>query len=177
MPRPYRYLSDMPDKARAALERCHQDTILTTELDKHKIAKTTISALIGRGLLAEGRTNKLRLVYKPTEDGLRLLLTDEPRLLAKAADAIYTNEPGRAMYPDAGEAIDEQSQRFQTADAHDRMQGLPGRRRDLLQREVTQLTRRLKQEARHCDASSTDVIAQLDRIRTEIDRLEGLRAA
>lgn len=176
MPRPYRYLSDMPDKARAALERCHTDTVLTTDLTKHKIATVTITALIGRGLLTEGRT-KRRRVYKPTAAGLTLLLADEPRFLAKAADALYTNQHSRAMFPDAGEAIDEQSQRFQTADAHDRLQGLPGRRRDLLEREVVQLTRRLKQEARRCDPASTDVIAQLHRIRTEIDRLEGLRAA
>lgn len=176
-PRPARYLSDLTPKMSTALIRCHTTIVLVGDHHARGISTPTIHALVRRDLIGEGRDKRSRKVWKPSHNGLTLIQTEEPRFLAKAADALYTTDRSRAMFPDAGEAVDDASQRYQTADAHDRLQGLPGRRQDTLQKEAWNLSRRLKQSTRSLTDHDVEAAAQLERIRIEIDRLEGLRAA
>lgn len=122
-PRPYRYLSDMPDKARTALVRCHHDTVKVRDVDDHQeIDARTLNLLFTRDLLEKGRDNKLREVYKPTVSGLRLILADEPRLLAAKSQRGYVlpgHELGQVNGAMVGEpeAIDHITQERFTAEA------------------------------------------------------------
>jgi DNA-binding PadR family transcriptional regulator len=113
-----RYLSDLTPAMAKALVRCHTQPVLVR--DPAGIKPVTIKALIGHGLLGEGQDRRARKVYKPTDRGLVLIATEEPRLLAQASDALYTSEPGRALFPDAGEAVDETTQRRLSREGRDK---------------------------------------------------------
>jgi hypothetical protein len=175
-PRPYRYLSDMPDRARVALERCHTDHVYIGHHATHHIATRTINVLIVRTLITESRDKRSKKIWRPSHTGLQLLTREEPRLLAAKLQRGYTTNTALAAMGEP-EAVDAQFQRYLTADAHDRHQGLPGRRQEHLRNEAVNLTRRLKQATRSCDTGHLEVAAQLERIRVEIERLEGLQAA
>jgi hypothetical protein len=174
--RPYRYLSDMPERMSVALLRCHTTIVHVGDHTNKGITTTTIQALIRRDLLTEGRDRRARKTWKPSHAGLTLIGTEEPRLLAAHTHKGYTTVPALAMF-DEPEAVDDQTQRYQTADAHDRLQGQAGRRHDTLQKEAWNLSRRLKQSTRSLTDTNIEAAAQLERIRVEIDRLEQLRAA
>lgn len=175
-PRPYRYLSDMPERMSVALLRCHTTIVLIGDHHNKGISTPTINALLRRELLAQGRDRRSRKTWKPSHAGLALISAEEPRYLAAQSHKGYTTVPALAMR-DEPEAVDDQTQRYQTADAHDRLQGQPGRRQDTLQKEAWNLSRRLKQSTRSLTDTDVAAAAQLERIRTEIDRLEALRAA
>lgn len=175
-PRPYRYLSEMPDKARTALQRCHTDHVYIGKHRDHHIATVTITTLTSRGLIGEGRDKKSKRIWRPSETGLQLLLREEPQMLAAMVHKGYTTRTGQAARGEP-ECVGASYLRILTADAEERLQGQPGRRHGQLVDEAVNLTRRLKQEIRSCDPSRLEVAAQLERIRREIERLEQLRAA
>lgn len=175
-PRPYRYLSEMPDKGRVALERCHTTYVYVGKHSEHSIATRTINVLLDRELIGEGRDKKSKKIWRPSTLGLDLIMREEPQLLAARLHKGYTTKTSEAAR-DEPEGVGVFYLRHLTADANDRLQGLPGRRQEALRTEAVNLTRRLKQEIRSCDPSCMAVAAQLERIRIEIARLEDLRAA
>lgn len=125
-PRPTRYLSDLADKPRDLLERCHKHTVLVKdihdEIRDRKLHPRTITTLVDRGLLEKGRSNKAHEVYKPSVAGLKLILADEPRLLAERSHRGYVlpgHELGHingAMFGEP-EAVDAATQQRFTDDA------------------------------------------------------------
>lgn len=111
-----------------------------------------------------------------------------PRLLAPASrmpscqdkdsdDAHgYIDAPARAL-PDEPEAIDAGLLAHYTADAHDRLANLPGRREEQLRRRAQSLANRLRQAAIADARAELDTAAQLDLIEQHITLLERRRRA
>jgi hypothetical protein len=105
--------------------------------------------------------------------------TERPRMLmalgARGGDELgYTENPGRAVR-DEPECVDETFQKWISADAYDRSMGLPGRREEALRKRGKTLSTRLSQAVRVADPESMEVAASLERINTEIARLEQIR--
>lgn len=103
-----RYLSDLSESMGVGLRRCYEIVVPVKPSEKNCVVHhNTIRALVRHSLVEERRDSRLRVRWWPTELGLRILGAEEPRLLAAASDALYTSEPGRQMFPDAGEAVSE----------------------------------------------------------------------
>lgn len=105
--------------------------------------------------------------------------SDRPRYIAKDnrfdhEGRCYTENPSEAV-EGIDEPVDDVMQRWYTADAHERFQGMPGRREQALLAEAQNLSRRLKQSVRSMDVSDIEVAARLQRIRDEIKALEDMR--
>jgi hypothetical protein len=118
MTRRLRYLSDLTPAMRSALLRCYTQSVLVR--DPAGIADVTLQALLRHTLIASSQDKRAREVYKPSVRGLAIITADEPRLLARASDAIYTTEPGQSMFPDAGEAVDDRTQERLARDGRER---------------------------------------------------------
>lgn len=86
----------------------------------------------------------------------------------------YTTTPSLGMR-DEGQALDKSVQKWFSADAEDRRMGLPGRREEALRRRGKSLSTRISQAVRVADAQDMEVAAQLERISSEVARLESLR--
>lgn len=111
-----RFLADLTPHQAQAMVRCHAQVVLLAD-DGHKAAgipTVTLTTLVDTGYLSEQRDKRSRPVWKPTARGLDLIQAEQPRYLSRAADHMdpgtdspgYTVNPAKAMFPDAGEAVD-----------------------------------------------------------------------
>jgi hypothetical protein len=107
-PRPYRYITDMPERASTALVRCHSDVVLVGKHEEKGITTRTLNVLVTRELISEGRDKRARRAWKPTEHGITLLTTEVPRLLAARSHKGYTTIPALALSNEP-EAVDERT--------------------------------------------------------------------
>lgn len=89
-----RFIADLPDKMAEGLQRCHDIHVPVTPNRRHHagVHSNTIRALVRHELIYETRVSSMRQrIYRPTENGLRILLAETPRFLKRAAG--YTTEP------------------------------------------------------------------------------------
>jgi hypothetical protein len=102
-----RWLEDLSPAQSAAMVR-YSNLVVTVAQGPTAfgIGQATHDSLVRGGLVGEAVTSKRRTkVWRPTERGKLVLLTAAPQLLAARSDELYTTETGRALFPDAGEAI------------------------------------------------------------------------
>lgn len=111
----------------------------------------------------------------------KLDVSERPRFLAPAVGrgrgmGDYTESASRAMQ-DVGEPLDEATQKWFTADAHERALNRPGRREEALRRQGKSLSTRLKQAVQVVDPENIEAAALLERINSQVAMLEKLRRA
>jgi len=101
----YHSLDDLSPNMAQALIRMHTDVVLIDGgLEKHKIHKLTLRALVRHRLVEHGRDKRARPSWKPSAQGLKVIATEAPRLLAARSQRGYTTVPALAM-SDEPEAV------------------------------------------------------------------------
>lgn len=131
-----------------------------------RVHRNTIRSLLQRGWIEKDRGGWLKIT-----DAGKTALTDEldrPLLLAVQSDALYTDEPGAAMYPDAGEALDPEAQQRMTSQA--RML-----RAQRIVRDTASIRQRISDNITELEQAgdlSRTAVKRLANMRRELTRLE-----
>lgn len=119
--------ADLKERHHRALRIAEMQGIPTDDPASAGVTAATIDVLVVDGLLEIGQTAKGTDTWRPTQRAAALLHEHESHLLAAAGGAgdedrerAYTDDPAKALYPDAGEAVDDNALAAGRRTAHDR---------------------------------------------------------
>jgi hypothetical protein len=135
-----------------ALVRC-LGTVVPVDSD-HGIHSATIAALRRHDLIEEARDKRARRVWKPTTQGMRIIQTEPPKLLAARSQRGYTTEPAEALF-DEPEAVDDKTANGFAKDSQERFKLLRGE--EALHKETRSAIVTLRQEIVAATRAGVDV--------------------